>query len=143
MAKRKNNEAEETAPIEPQDALPANEPAARSESQAEEGPKKSKWLPRFGSFGDYQAGVRLIEDRENRRMTIKFEEKPSDAVRAVLKSEDYGYRFDGEDQVWYKFINPAKQRQTRTEADELVLKVADMLREEKGLPKRMASEMAM
>jgi hypothetical protein len=134
MAKRRPNEADDTAPPETQEAIPAHEPSASNESQEPEGPKKSKWLPRFGSFGDYQAGVRLIEDRENRRMTIKFAEKPSDAVRALLKSEEYGYRFDSEDQVWYKFINPAKPRQSRADADELVLKVADMLREEKGLP---------
>lgn len=137
MAKRK--EAQEVAPTEGQDALPANQAQASSEGQATESPRKSKWAPKFGVFGDYAPGVRLIEDWQNRRMTIQFQDKPSEAVRAVLKSEEHSYRFDGEDQVWYKRINHDKPRQSREEADELVLKVADMIRQEKGLPPREAS----
>jgi hypothetical protein len=139
MAKRKPNEADETAPIEPQDALPANEPPASSESQSEEGQKKRKWAPQFNNFGDYEAGVRVIEDRPNKRMTIQFAEKPSAEVLAVMKSKEYGYSYDIEDKLWYKRINPAKPRQSRAEADELFLKVDNMVREEKGLPPREVS----
>ena len=134
MAKRKLNEAEELAPAESQETPPVNEPPVSSEGQAAEGPQKSKWVQRFGIFGDYEAGVRLIEDRQNRRMTIKFETKPSEPIRAVMKNPERGWRFDDEDEVWYKRINPAKSRQSREEAEELVYEVADMLRKEKGLP---------
>ena len=43
-------------------------------------------------------------------MTIRFDEKPSEAVRKLVK-EEHSYRFDGEDKVWYKRINPAQARQ--------------------------------
>ncbi len=66
-------------------------------------------------------------------MTIQFAEKPSDAVRALVKGQDYGFRFDVEDQVWYKPINPAKPRQCREEAEELAYKAANMIREERGM----------
>jgi hypothetical protein len=138
MAKRKQAEGEETAADESLETFPPTEPPTSGEAQAGEAQPKSKWVTRFGSYGDYQAGVRLIEDRKNRRMTIQFEEKPSDAVRAVLKSEEYGYRYDSEDQLWYKAINPAKPRQSREEADELVQKLANMIRQEKGLEPKEA-----
>jgi hypothetical protein len=115
------------------DAPPVTDPDA----------SKSKWVPRFGSFGDYEAGVHLVEDRENKRMLIKFDEKPSEQVRTLLKSPEYGYRFDGAEQVWYKFISQARPRQSRREADDLFLKVANMIREEKGLEPRAAVSQAL
>jgi hypothetical protein len=144
MAKRKPEEATDAAPTESHETGPVNESPASTEDHTAEAPTaKSKWAPRFGIFGDYEAGVRLIEDRQNRRMTIKFEEKPSDAVRAVLKSKENGYRFDAEDQLWYKPINQAKPRQSREEAEELAYTVADMIRVEKGLPKKKEASIAM
>ena len=39
--------------------------------------------------------------------------------------------------LWYKKISPAKPRQSRQEAEELALAVANMIREEKGMePKK-------
>jgi hypothetical protein len=134
MAKRKI--ADTTG--EPAEAAEPTAPEAGREEQADAGPPdvaKSKWLPRFEGYTDPEAGVRLIEDRENRRMTIKFDAKPSKAVLDVMKQES-GYRFDGEDELWYKFINPAKPRQTRAEAEEVVVKVANMVRQDKGLPEK-------
>jgi hypothetical protein len=139
MAKRKPEEAQETFPPDSHETFPPTEPPAASEGQAADAPKKSKWAPRFGSFGDFGAGVHLIEDRQNRRMTIQFQEKPSEAVRALMKGEEYGFKFDAGDQVWYKRIDPAKPRQSREEAEELAYLVAKMVREEKGLPPLQAS----
>jgi hypothetical protein len=136
MAKRKLNEAEELAPTESQETPSANEPPVSSEGQATEEPKKSKWVPRFGSNLDMQAGVHLVEDRPNKRMTIQFAEKPSAEVLAVVKGEEYGYRYDTDEKLWYKRINQAKPRQSRAEADELYFQVVDMIRAEKGLPTR-------
>jgi hypothetical protein len=120
-------------PQEPQADHPASGDATSGESSEA---CKSKWLPRFDSWSDRQAGVFVIEDRENRRMTIKFHDKPSESIREVMKQQ-YGYQFDREDTVWYKHINPAKGRQARMEADQLAFTVANMIRQEKGLePKK-------
>ncbi len=102
-------------------------------------PTKSPWQKRFGSFTDNMAGVRLIEDRENKRMMIQFNEKPSDAVRDMMKSEPYQYRYDTEQQVWYKPISPHTPVSSRGEAQELAFKVADLIRSEQGLEPRVAS----
>ena len=54
-----------------------------------------------------------------------------------MKGEQHGYRFDGEDEVWYKKISPAKPRQSRQEAEELAFQTTNMIRNEKGLePKK-------
>ena len=144
MPRRKSTDAAVAVADDPTEANAANDTGA-GDAQPSDDPNasKSKWVPRFGSHGDYEAGVHLIEDRENKRMLIKFDEKPSEPVRALMKSPDYGYRFDGEEQVWYKFINEARPRQSRREADELFLKVANMIRQEKGLEPRTAISQAL
>ncbi len=86
--------------------------------------------------------MHLTEDRENRRMTIKFDEKPSEAIRDLLKKQ-HSYQFDPEDQVWYKKINPAKARQGRTEAEEVVFEAASLIRKEKGLEPKTAFNLGM
>jgi hypothetical protein len=129
-------QAQATAPAEAQQDAPAGQDAAPAPTDAGE-PHRSKWLARFSSWGDHEAGVNLTEDRQNRRMTIRFDEKPSDAVRTLLK-EEHGYRFDGEDQVWYKPINPAKARQGRSEAEELAFQAANLVRQDKGLEPKKA-----
>jgi hypothetical protein len=103
---------------------------------------KSKWLARFPAWLDADAGVHLIEDRQNRRMTIKFDEKPAAPVREVMKVE-YGYRFDGENQLWYKKMNPATPRQDREEAEQLAFTVANMIREERGLEQKQSFSIGM
>jgi hypothetical protein len=139
MAKRKLEEGQETFPPEVNESFPPREPPAVGEGQAGDSPKKSTWQSRFGIYGDYGAGVRLIEDRQNRRMTIQFEEKPSKAVHALLKGDKHGFRFDSGDQVWYKRIDQAKPRQSREEAEVLAQTVAQMVHAEKGLPPLQAS----
>jgi hypothetical protein len=130
------SQADSTAPAETRQDAPAGHDAAPAAADAGE-PHRSKWLARFNSWADHEVGVRLTEDRQNRRMTIRFEEKPGEAVRKLLK-EEYGYRFDGEDAVWHKSINPAKARQSRGEAEELAFKAANLIRQEKGLEQKTA-----
>src|SRR4051794_23784084 len=109
MAKRKTVEnAEETAgPAQP-DTTPTEFPPASNEQPQEPDEHKGTWLARFNTWTDNQAGVSVIEDRDNHRMTVKFDEKPSEAVRALLKDREHGYQFDASDQVWYKRIDRAK-----------------------------------
>jgi hypothetical protein len=140
MARVKKNELGEDInnPVQPQDQQA--EGSATDAPGTGEPPQagKSKWVARFGSFGDYQAGVRVIEDRENHLMTIKFNEKPSQAVRDVMKSKEHGFQFDPEEQVWYKKISAARPAQSRKEADDLAFTVANMIRAEKGLEQKPA-----
>ena len=76
-------------------------------------------------------------------MTIKFDKKPSEEVRALMKGEQHGYRFDGEDEVWYKKISPAKPRQSRQEAEDLAFQAANIIRAEKGLEPKKAFSLGM
>ena len=131
-----------TAPAEARQDGPAEHetpPAAADAGEA----RRSKWLARFNSWGDHEAGVVVIEDRENHRVAIKFDEKPSEAVREVMKKEPYGFRFDPEDKLWYKKFGPARARQARTEADQLGFTVANIIRQEKGLEQKSAFNLGM
>jgi hypothetical protein len=122
----------------------ADSPSAEAgDSAAAPDASKSQWSGRIGGgWGDFEAGVHLNEDHQNRRMTIRFDEKPSDDVRTVLK-KDHGYQFDGENQLWYKRVNPATARQSRTEAEELAFQVANMIRQEKGLEQKQSFHIGM
>ena len=146
MTRRKSSDEPATEAANP--AVPAEQ---RTESQpaldvnstepAQQG--KSTWASHFGSWADYEAGVKLIEDRENRRLTIKFDEKPSEAVRGLMKNPERGFRFDPDDQVWYKRLNHAKPGQSRREAEELAFDAANMIRQEKGLQTKKAFSLGM
>jgi hypothetical protein len=134
-------QAEPTAPAETPQDTPAEHDAASAAADASRAPR-SKWVSRFGSWADHEAGVYLTEDRQNRLMTIRFNEKPPEAVRKLMKEES-GYRFDGEDQVWYKRISPASARQSREEAEELAFKAANLIRQENGLEAKKSFQLGM
>jgi hypothetical protein len=85
----------------------------------------------FGIAGDYIAGVRLFENRKDRLMVIKFEERPSADVLNRLK--DSGFRWNPRDQVWVHPIRQESARTTRIEAERLYQEVRDMIRQEKGI----------
>jgi hypothetical protein len=135
MPRKKPTNAPEASskPTQVTETAQAASVADPSAEQPEPTAPKNKWLPRFGIFTDVQAGVHLVEDRANKRMTIQFTDKPSDAVRAVIKGEPYLYRYDGEEKLWYKPIKQAAAAASRAEADELAATVARMIRSEKGL----------
>ncbi len=102
----------------------------------------SSWNTRIGGgWTDAEVGVHLNEDHRNRRTTIKFDEKPSEAIRKLIK-EEHGYRFDGENQLWYKRMNPATARQHRTEAEQVAFEVANLIRQERGLAQKSTFSIA-
>ena len=137
-AKKAESAQEAEAVTQPEADSP---PAHPSSATPDAG--KTKWNSRIsGGWGDFEAGVHLNEDHRNRRMTIKFNEKPSEEVRKVMK-EEYGYRFDGENQLWYKRINPPTARQSREEAEEVAFQVANMTRQEKGLEQKQSFSIGM
>ncbi len=121
------------------DAPPADAPGSSAAPEA----GKSQWSSRIGGgWTDAEAGVHLNEDHANHRMTIKFDEKPSEAVRNVMK-KDHGYQFDDEDQLWWKRVNFAKARQVRKEAEDVAFQVANMIRQERGLEQKQSFSLGM
>ena len=145
MARRKPAEQGEE-PVNPgeEQAPQAEGQAAGAKEAPDAAPaRKSAWLARFPTWTDAEAGVHLIEDRQNRRMTIKFDEKPSEEVRTLMKGEQYGFRFDGEDELWYKKVSTAKPRQSRQEAEDLAAQAANLIRAEKGLEPKKAFALGM
>ena len=101
---------------------------ARLEQERRKGPSAPD---PFGIAGDFEAGVRLFENRQDRLMVIKFDEKPSLAVIDTLK--DAGFRWNPRDKVWVHPIRAEFARTTRIEAERLYQEVRGMIRQEKGL----------
>src|SRR5437667_8212420 len=58
----------------------------------------------YGIAGDYLAGVRLFESKQDRQMALKFEEKPSQAV--IDKLKDAGYHWNPLDKIWAHPVRP-------------------------------------
>jgi len=85
----------------------------------------------FGIAGDPVAGVRLFENRQDRLMAIKFEEKPSAQVLDRLK--DAGYRWNPRDKVWVHPVGKETARTDRIDAERLYQEIRGMIRQEKGI----------
>jgi hypothetical protein len=141
--KRKSVESTEIptatfAPSEPAAATavaepPAAEPSANGQANAES-PGQKKWQPAPDPFGiakDNVAGVRLFEDRLERQMVIKFEEKPSQAV--IDRMKEAGYRWKAAEKIWAHPVYPESARTTRIDAEDLYQEVRQMIRKEKGI----------
>lgn len=85
----------------------------------------------FGIAGDYEAGVRLFENRRYRQMAIKFEEKPGQEVLDRVKAA--GYRWNSNDFMWVHPIEADSAMTTRIEAERLYQEVRGMIRQAKGI----------
>jgi len=85
----------------------------------------------YGIAGDYLAGVRLFESKQDRQMALKFEEKPSQAVIDTLKEADY--RWNPVDRIWAHPVRSDSAMSTRIEAERLYQEVRQMIRQEKGI----------
>ena len=85
----------------------------------------------FNIASDIAAGVRLFENRQDRLMVIKFDEKP---IRDVIeKMKDSGFRWNPRDKVWVHPIRSESARTTRIEAERLYQEVRQMIRQDKGI----------
>lgn len=134
-----------TATMEPEQAAVATEPVAMPQATPaqesfverllrERGPKKdseNRIPDPFGIASDYAAGVHLFENRQDRLMVIKFDEKPSADVLNRLK--DSGFRWNPRDKVWVTPIRPDSARAIRIEAERAYQSVSSMIRQEKGI----------
>jgi hypothetical protein len=85
----------------------------------------------FGIAGDYLAGVRLFESKQDRQMAIKFTEKPSQAV--IDKLKDAGYRWNPTHKIWTYPVGGDSALRTRIDAERLYQEIRTMIREEKGI----------
>jgi hypothetical protein len=85
----------------------------------------------YGIAGDYLAGVRLFESKQDRQMALKFEEKPSQAV--IDKVKEAGYRWNPMDRIWAYPVRSESAMSTRIEAEMLYQEVRQMIRQEKGI----------
>jgi len=85
----------------------------------------------FGIAGDYLAGVRLFESKQDRQMALKFEDKPSQAV--IDKLKEAGYRWNPVDKIWAHPVRSDSAMSARIEAERLYQEVRQMIRQEKGI----------
>lgn len=134
-----------TATMEPERATVATEPVAMPPATPpqetfverllrERGPKQDapKRIPDpFNIASDYAAGTHLFENRQERLMVIKFDEKPSTDVLNRLK--DSGFRWNPRDKVWVTPVRPDSARAIRIEAERTYQSVSSMIRQEKGI----------
>jgi hypothetical protein len=119
---------------EPSSAAQAPSPANDNQPTFAQrvGQRKSPIAPDpFGIAGDYQAGVRLFESRQDHQMALKFDEKPSQAV--IDKLKEAGFRWNPTDRIWAHPVWPASAMSTRIKAERLYQEVRQMIRDEKGI----------
>jgi hypothetical protein len=123
-----------TAIAEPPAAANDNEPANDNQPSFAERVGQRKRISAadpFGIAGDYLAGVRLYESKQDRQMAFKFDEKPS---RAVLdKLQEAGYRWNPLQKIWAHPVRPESAMSTRIEAERLYQEVRQLVRQEKGI----------
>ncbi len=120
-----------TATIEPPVPEIPEQPTQSFVERIEQERRKGIAPDPFGIAGDYVAGVRLFESKQDRVMAIKFEEKPGPDVLDRLK--DAGYRWNPRDKVWVYPIRADAARTTRIDAERLYQEVRGMIRQEKGI----------
>jgi hypothetical protein len=77
------------------------------------------------------AGVKLFEDKRERQMVIKFDDKPTQAVIDMPK--DGGYRWNPKERVWTHPVRPDSANTTRIEAEWLYQEIRHIIRQEKGI----------
>lgn len=110
----------------------ANEPLSEEPSHAGSVRPDGPQIPKpFGYKQDAVAGVRLLEDRRFKQLQLKFREKPSEAVRAVVA--EAGWRWRPHEEHWTKQTPAEKGWQTRAEADALYERVVTTIRAEMGV----------
>lgn len=151
MARKRNPKntttTEEPTPVQPEPEQQTTAPVATIEQEPpalEASQEQPRFVDRiqqqrgrtavtdpFGIAGDYEAGVRLFENRRFRQMAIKFEEKPGTEVLDLVKSA--GYRWNSRDLMWTHPIEADSAMTTRIEAERLYQEVRGLIRQAKGI----------
>ena len=157
MAKRKSKTKpapeSSTQPEQPSATVPTVETSLPQHQQTTETILASEFTPReihfapeqqersrtpnpFGYMQDVVAGVKLQEDRRFKQSQLKFDAKPTDAVRVVVR--EAGFRWLPEEQVWWKAISSENGWQSRMDAERLYQQVTAMIRKEKGIDREVS-----
>ena len=141
MSRKRNTSDQEPSPetptavAEPAAAANDNTPAANDNQPSfadRVGQKQRPSAPDpFSIAGDYLAGVRLFESKQDRQMAIKFNDKPSQAV--IDKLKDDGYRWNPTHKIWTHPVSSDSALRTRIDAERLNQEIRTMIREEKGI----------
>ena len=113
-------------------AEPPVEPQAETSFAEKVGQRPQPPIPDpFGVASDSLAGVRLFDSRKDRRVAIKFDEKPSQAV--IHRMKEAGYHWNPADQIWAHPVGGNAALSTRIAAEQLYQEVRQMIRQEKGI----------
>jgi hypothetical protein len=89
--------------------------------------------PRYNEQGkiDVLAGAKLLEHHHPYLSIIRFNEKPSDAVRDVMHKN--GFEWKQQNKEWARPINFETRVQDRVHADRVFDEVTKMIRTERGI----------
>jgi hypothetical protein len=116
-------------------ALPAQENPEGARTDDEE-PTKVKIPNPYPFRSDAQTGVTMLEDRQLRRMQLKFDMKPSDEVRLALR--EAGFRWKSQHQMWEIAIDKEQSWTARAKADKVFQQVTGMIRQELNISHEVA-----
>jgi hypothetical protein len=119
------------APVAANDNAPAANDNQPSFAERVGQRKRVSTADPYGIAGDYLAGVRLFESKQDRQMALKFEEKPSQAV--IDKLKDAGYHWNPVDKIWAHPVRPDSAMSTRIEAERLYQEVRQIIRADRGI----------
>ena len=115
----------------------ADPPAAEAKPEGKSfadrvGQRKRVSIPDpFPIATDRVVGIKLFEDKRERQMVIKFDDKPTQAVIDMLK--EGGYRWNSKERVWTHPVEPDSANTTRIEAEWLYQEIRHIIRQEKGI----------
>ena len=121
------------------DPIPADRPAAvalepdfSANDPGEPVPAEPAGPKPFAVKTDATAGVTLREDRRFRQVQLQFRDKPSDAVRELVR--EAGFRWQPTDRVWTHRIDREAGWKTRLDAERLFGQVVEQIGREQGVP---------
>jgi hypothetical protein len=119
------------------EAAHENGHAARHQPHRAEGQSHAEAVgrrqPRYNEQGktDYVVGARLLEHHDPYLSVIRFDEKPSEAIRGMMR--EAGFTFRAENKEWTRPINFDARIQDRLHAERTFDEVTKALREERGI----------
>jgi hypothetical protein len=118
-------------PVErPADDVPPVPAADPSHAEAQSGDAPPVGPRPFVIQSDAVTGVALREDKRFRQAQLQFRDKPSDAVRMIVR--EAGFTWQPTDRVWVKPIDREAGWKTRVDAERLFKEVVEEIAHEQG-----------
>ena len=124
----------DSAPTDiPNTDTPPGPPAAEpTGSEATPGTVQPTGPKPFAIKSDFPTGVTLREDKRYRQVQLQFVDKPSDAVRMIVR--EAGFSWQPTDRVWVKPIDREAGWKSRLDAERLFQEVVEQIAHEQGNP---------